>query len=77
MQLHVDLFRVWEANQAKTDVVRKGGLIINVGDNPTKASIFRKREANKKLYGLSLETVNKIRLPRFEAQQWLKVLTLD
>jgi hypothetical protein len=67
MQLHVDLFRVWETNQAKIDVVRKGGLIINVGDNPTKASIFRKREANKKKFGLSLETVNKIRLPRYEA----------
>ena len=57
--------------------MRKGGLIINMGDNPTKASVYRKREANKKKFGLSLETVNRIRLPKFETKEWLKVLTLD
>ena len=57
--------------------VRKAGLIINTGDNPTKASIYRKREANKKKYGLSAETVARIKLPRFETKEWLKVLTLD
>ena len=38
MSLHIDLEKVWENNNAKRgpDVVRKAGLIINMGDNPTK-----------------------------------------
>ena len=71
--------KVWEENQKKQgpEIVRKGGLVINTGDNPTKASIYRKREANKKKFGLSVETVARIKLPRFETKEWLKVLTLD
>lgn len=77
MQLHIDLMKVWEANQARTDVTRKGGLIINMGDNPTKLQVYKKREKNKSLYGLSMETVARIRLPRYETKEWLKVLTLE
>ena len=48
MGLHVDLERIYIDNMAKSgpDVSRKGGLLINMGDNPTKAVVERKRKAN-------------------------------
>ena len=48
-----------------------------MGDNPTKAQIDRKREANKKAFGLSLSFVNNLRLPKAQTKEWLKVLTYD
>jgi len=48
MGLHLDLEAIYLDNRAKQEVTRKGGLIINTGDNPTKAEIYRKREAHKK-----------------------------
>lgn len=36
MGLHIDLEAVYLDNRAKQNVTRKGGLIINSGDNPTK-----------------------------------------
>ena len=47
MGLHLDLESIYLDNRAKQNVTRKAGLIINSGDNPTKAEIHRKREANK------------------------------
>ena len=55
MGLHLDLEKVFMDNAAKTgpQYVRKGGLLINDGDNPTKAVVMRKREENKRKYGLN------------------------
>jgi len=39
MGLHLDIERLGRDNQAREDVVRKGGVIINMGDNPTKSVI--------------------------------------
>ena len=66
MGLHIDLERVWEKNNARQgpDVVRKAGLIINMGDNPTKKQVQMKREFNKKEYGLSQSFVEKLKLPK-------------
>ena len=77
MGLHVDLEAIYLDNRAKTDVVRKNGLVINTGDNPTKQEIHRKREANKKKYGLSADFVRELQLPKTQTKEWLKVLTLD
>ena len=48
-----------------------------MGDNPTKAQIDRKREANKKAFGLSLTFVNNLKLPKAQTKEWLKVLTFE
>ena len=66
MGLHVDLKKIWESNYAKQgkNHTRKGGLLINMGDNPTKASVMRKREANKKAYGLPQTFVANLKLPK-------------
>ena len=39
MGLHLNLEKVWEVNNAKREgkYVRKAGLLINMGDNPTKS----------------------------------------
>ena len=60
MGLHIDLEAVYLDNRAKQNVTRKGGLIINSGDNPTKQETHRKREANKQKYGLSADFVAKL-----------------
>ena len=57
MGLHLDLESIFLENRGKRDATRKGGLIINTGDNPTKKEIHRKRELNKKKFGLSAEFV--------------------
>jgi hypothetical protein len=57
MGLHLDLESIYLDNRAKQDCCRKGGLIINTGDNPTKQEIHRKRELNKQKYGLSADFV--------------------
>jgi len=79
MGLHLDLKLIWEKNFAKQgkQFVRKGGLLINMGDNPTKAQVLRKREANKKAFGLSQTLVGNLKLPKAQTKEWLKVLTFD
>ena len=57
--------------------MRKAGLLINVGDNPTKALVERKRDANRKAFGLPASFVNNLRLPKAQTKEWLKVLTFD
>ena len=66
MGLHLDLQKVWEANNAKQgkEFTRKAGILINMGDNPTKAQVERKREAHKKTFGLSPTFVNNLKLPK-------------
>ena len=48
-----------------------------MGDNPTKAQVDRKREANKKEFGLTSTEVSCLRLPKAQTREWLKVLTYD
>ena len=57
--------------------MRKAGILINMGDNPTKAAIERKRAANLKEFGLPLSFVNNLRLPKAQTKEWLKVLTYE
>ncbi len=64
MGLHLDLESIYLDNRAKQNVTRKAGLIINSGDNPTKAEVHRKREANKQKYGLSADFVRDLQLPK-------------
>jgi hypothetical protein len=77
MGLHLDLETIYLDNRSKNNVTRKGGLIINTGDNPTKREIHKKREENKKKYGLSADFVRELQLPKTQTKEWLKVLTLD
>ena len=60
MGLHVDIDAILLDNRAKQNVCRKGGLVINDGDNPTKKEINLKRERNKQKYGLGSEFVAKL-----------------
>ena len=48
-----------------------------MGDNPTKAQVDRKREINKKAYGLTSTEVGSLKLPKAQTREWLKVLTFD
>lgn len=77
MGLHVDIDAILLDNRAKQNVCRKGGLVINDGDNPTKKEINLKRERNKQKYGLGAEFVSKLQLPKTQTKEWLKVLTLE
>jgi hypothetical protein len=47
MNLHVDIEQIFLRNLSRTNVTRKAGLIINMGDNQTKKEAERKRELNK------------------------------
>ena len=77
MGLHLDLERIGRDNQAKVDVVRKNGVIINTGDNPSKLEVYKKREAHKYKYGLGQQAVANLQLPKVQTREWLKVLTLE
>ena len=48
-----------------------------MGDNPTKQQIDRKREANKRQFGLPISFVTNLKLPKAQTKEWLKVLTLE
>jgi len=79
--LHVDLEAIYLRNKNRVETpgcefTRKGGLIINTGDNPTKRQVFLKREANKKAFGLTHELVESLKLPKAQTKEWLKVLAL-
>lgn len=60
--LHIDSEQIYAANKDK-EGKRKNGCLINTGDNPTKAEVNRKREKNKKLYGLSQKEIDSITIP--------------
>ena len=79
MGLHLDLEKIFLENRQKSgpNVMRKAGLIINTGDNPTKAQVNAKRDKNKKKYGLSVQFVENLKLPKAMTKEWLKVLTYD
>ena len=66
MGLHLDLSKVFDKNTKiqGPNVVRKAGLLINMGDNPTKQQVMRKREANKREFGLPLSFVTNLKLPK-------------
>jgi hypothetical protein len=64
MGLHLDLESIYLDNRSKSGVYRKNGLIVNVGNNPTKKEICEKREANKHKYGLSQTFVQNLKLPK-------------
>eukprot|EP01017_Pseudomicrothorax_dubius_P049554 TRINITY_DN9229_c0_g3_i1.p1 TRINITY_DN9229_c0_g3~~TRINITY_DN9229_c0_g3_i1.p1 ORF type:complete len:213 (-),score=38.03 TRINITY_DN9229_c0_g3_i1:23-661(-) len=65
MGLHLDLESVFRDNMSKRGVLRKNNCIINTGDNPTREERMRRIEENRKRYGLDIETIRSIRLPRF------------
>lgn len=79
MGLHLDLERIFLDNRQKigSNVLRKAGLIINDGDNPTKAQVNSKRDKNRKKYGLSVHFVENLKLPKAMTKEWLKVLTFE
>lgn len=79
MGLHLDLEQIYCDNRIREgpNITRKGGLIVNAGDNPTQREVFEKRELNKAKYGLSTTVVTGLQLPKTQTKEWLKVLTLE
>lgn len=79
MGLHLDLEQIYYDNRGKQghNITRKGGLIVNCGDNPTQKEVYLKRDQNKVKYGLSTEVVAGLQLPKTQTKEWLKVLTLN
>ena len=79
MGLHLDLEQIYCDNRTREGptITRKGGLIVNCGDNPTQREVFEKRELNKAKYGLSTNVVASLQLPKTQTKEWLKVLTLE
>jgi hypothetical protein len=60
--LHIDPKFISIENEKK-EGVRKNGCLINTGLNPTREIVRRKREENKKKWGLSQEEIDAIVLP--------------
>ena len=54
VNLHVDIQKISLKNRARTNVIRKAGLVINGGDTPTKREVERKRAMNESLFGLKI-----------------------
>ena len=82
MGLHIDLQKVYLRNQErKQDLseryIFKNGLLINAGDNYTKADIQKMKHENIRLFGLSFEYYNNLKPIKAKTKEWLKVLTVE
>lgn len=72
--LHIDPKLVFEANEGK-EGVRKNGCLINTGKNPTREIVRRKREENKKRWGMKQEEIDIIVIPVLSAADMGKIST--
>ncbi len=61
----------------KTGVVRKSNCIINTGNNPTRDERKLQIENNRKKYGLSIEEIKSIKVPKFISANSMDLLTLE
>lgn len=63
--LHIDPLVIGKINSQKQgpDIKRKNNFIVNTGGKLTKEEKLKKIQENKRLYGLSRETINSIVLP--------------
>ena len=82
MGLHVKLDKVFRDNGFKQGegVQRKNKFIINTGDNLTQEEREKKIKQNKITYGLSMEEIRNLRLPKSNktgSKRGDTVLTLD
>ena len=55
----------------------KNGLLVNMGDNPTKSEIEAKKRENIRKFGLSCDYFMQLNPPKAKTKEWLKVLTID
>ena len=83
MGLHIDIEKVFLDNIKKNVyflnkvAVRKNNTIINSGDNPTKEERARRVAENRKIYGLTLEEINDIKLPIVKDILFTSLLRLE
>ena len=72
--LFLDPRLVFEANVTK-EGVRKNGCLINVGKNPTREDVRRKRGENKQKWGMTPEEIENIVIPVLSAADMGKAST--
>ena len=70
--LHIDPKLVFVANETR-EGVRKNGCVINTGKNPTREGVRRKREENKRKWGMTPEQIEEIVIPVLSAADMGKV----
>ena len=80
--LHIDLESVFLKNmELRNDkngrAQVKNGLLVNMGDNYTRAEIEKKRRENIRRFGLSCDYYMSLNPPKAKTKEWLKVLTID
>jgi len=66
--LHIDPSVVFAFNAARTGV-RKNGVLINTGENPTPEKIRQKRAANQAKWGLSQAEIDAVEVPTLVADE--------
>lgn len=77
MGLHIDIQRVFVDNSRKQDVLRKNKCIVNTGNNPNPEERKLKIEENKAKYGVSMDVVKSIKLPKRNKSKFKEVIMLD
>jgi hypothetical protein len=78
--LHLDLESIYAKNfelRKNPNTMIKYGLVINSGNNYTKAEIEKKKSENIRKYGLSCEYYMNLKPPKAKTKEWLKVLTIE
>jgi len=77
MGLHVDLQMIFHDNMKKQNAKRKNNCIINEGDNPNKEERKRKIEENRSKYGLTIDIIRSIKLPKVHAGGIKEIYSLE
>mmetsp|Transcript_2893 Transcript_2893/g.2722 ORF Transcript_2893/g.2722 Transcript_2893/m.2722 type:complete len:140 (-) Transcript_2893:96-515(-) len=79
MGLNVHLDRVFLDNAKKTgpEIQRKNNFIINTGDNLTAKEREKRINMNKERYGLTLQEIKSLKLPKAVGVQKDLLLSLD
>jgi hypothetical protein len=61
----------------KTGVVRKSNCIINTGNNPTRDERKMQIENNRKKYGLTIDEIKLVKVPKFIRANSTELLSLE
>ena len=77
MGLHVDIEKVFVDNSIKNNVLRKNKCIVNTGDNPNSEERKKKIEENRMKYGIAMDTVKGIKLPKRNKSKFKDVIMLE
>ena len=72
MHLHLDVDKVADYNNARTDVKRKSRCIVNTGNNPNVEELRALRDHNERAFGLTKNEIKEMEIPKLPELLYIK-----